>query len=893
MKKIKISELPEGTSLKGLYTMGTDANNQSVKVSLEFVETRTTAAETAAADAQTATEAAKTATTAAETAATSANAQAQNAEEQATEAKGAATAASQAADDATQAADAATEATTKATNATTAATEATTKANEAATAASAAATELKPSVEALQADVDHLNTTMGPYTDRESITLTPIATGSVIDNNGNKVAKSGWAIAEFTAEKGNVYLFKPNVQDGSVSIFAEAITSIETRAVDYTYTYNEDGTIATATATYNGKTHSYTYAYADDGTVTITEDGVGEVHALPLTYTTTVGSYSPLVRLNANAELPKDGYCRYMSHFKGNSSLKVVVSYKVGTADLTMLVTRDGVLASISTQLGNLSQKEDETRNEIAKIKEEYGEEYFSYGVQRDITVASPTLTRIGNLALHKTLPIQSKMRGCLLDDNGNVVQYLDAKDWTGETRDGSKGQVMVEIPAHYRKFTLDGNVYSCRLSEVPLAGYHRVPKMYISAYEVAACRSEKKLYSIVNLDPKYRGGYGGASQWDEDFRSQLGVPATSLNLIDYRAYARNRGTAGLNGCGWNCLTYDAYKAVYWLFVVEYATLNSQLDYTAELTTEGYHQGGLGAGVTNVHYIPWLGWMSYNPFIPCGHTDSLGNATGIVDYTFGFTFDAIPTPSTRLWYQYDASRTYPKGYYVFSSYKLYRALQETKGHKPTETDYWVEVGILYQGVYDATTAYTVDQCVSEGDKLYMCLQDCTGKDVTDTAYWTELTRTVCKVPRYRGIENPFGHIWKWCDGINIRISPTVESGGDGTSKVYTCSDPSKFSSTSYDGYNYVGDEARSSGWTKNIIGGEFGEIICSQIGGGTTTWYGDSHYTSIPTTETLRGALFGGYASFGSSAGLACVGSSNAPSFAHSLCGSRLCYHPE
>lgn len=41
MKKIKISELPLHDSLKGLYTIGTDDQNRSVKVSLEFVETRT------------------------------------------------------------------------------------------------------------------------------------------------------------------------------------------------------------------------------------------------------------------------------------------------------------------------------------------------------------------------------------------------------------------------------------------------------------------------------------------------------------------------------------------------------------------------------------------------------------------------------------------------------------------------------------------------------------------------------------------------------------------------------------------------------------------------------------------------------------------------------------
>lgn len=48
MKKIKVSELPVGTTLKGLYTLGTDVNNNSVKVSLEFVEEKANAANDAA-----------------------------------------------------------------------------------------------------------------------------------------------------------------------------------------------------------------------------------------------------------------------------------------------------------------------------------------------------------------------------------------------------------------------------------------------------------------------------------------------------------------------------------------------------------------------------------------------------------------------------------------------------------------------------------------------------------------------------------------------------------------------------------------------------------------------------------------------------------------------------
>ena len=222
-------------------------------------------------------------------------------------------------------------------------------------------------------DVDRIKESMGAYSDRPDITLTAKENNVAISTDGVKVSKSGWAIAEFTAEKGNEYLFKPNVIDGSVCIFAEKIDKVEKRGIDYTYTYNENGTIATATATYLGKTHIYTYSYttADSGAtdVAITDETGAVVTELPYQYLTTVGSYSPLVRLNAGAELPKDGYCRFMSHFQGNNSLKVAVSYKVGTADLTMKVVRDGVMASISTQLGNISQKENETRSLVMDLK--------------------------------------------------------------------------------------------------------------------------------------------------------------------------------------------------------------------------------------------------------------------------------------------------------------------------------------------------------------------------------------------------------------------------------------------------------------------------------------------------------------------------------------------
>lgn len=119
MKKIKISELPLYQSLKGLFVMGTDVNNRSVKVNLEFIESETTKA---VKDADTATAAAAKAAGLADEATKTANAAALRAD----------TAQAQAAQDAAEAAQAAKTAADEATTLTKAATEASEKATAAA-----------------------------------------------------------------------------------------------------------------------------------------------------------------------------------------------------------------------------------------------------------------------------------------------------------------------------------------------------------------------------------------------------------------------------------------------------------------------------------------------------------------------------------------------------------------------------------------------------------------------------------------------------------------------------------------------------------------------------------------------------------------------------------------
>lgn len=419
-----------------------------------------------------------------------------------------------------------------------------------------------------------------------------------------------------------------------------------------------------------------------------------------------------------------------------------------------------------------------------------YLEQQCAYGIEWNTSVSSAAATRIGNTDLHKSLPIQSRLRGCLLDDDGNVVEYLNPTNWKAHTLDGSRGQVMVEIPQHYRKFETEGTYRRCKISEYPLPGYHSVPKMYISAYEATVQRSTTKLCSVVNTDADYRGGNNN-SAWDGTYRSLLGRPATVISRTNFRNYARKRKTTTTE---WNCQDYNAYKAVFWLYYVEYANRNCQLAFNAEKDANGYAQGGLGNGVTTISYNDWNTYNSCYPFVPCGHTDELGNGSGEVAYEV------------------------PKD--------------------------------------DGTVLITI------------------------------------YANRYRGIENPFGHIWKWTDGINIKISPTEENGGDNTSKVFVADDPANYKDTGYDGYAVQGLEARTEGYVRQLVFGENGDIMPAVVGGGSTTYWADYHYTNIPTAEALRGVLFGGSATYGANAGFGSARSAYAPSNALASFGSRLCFIP-
>ena len=263
-------------------------------------------------------------------------------------------------------------------------------------------------------------------------------------------------------------------------------------------------------------------------------------------------------------------------------------------------------------------------------------EDIYSYGVEWDTTVADPTLTRIGNPLLHKSLPIQSQYKGCVAN-GAEINYYLNPNDWsqkadgTPSVLDGTDGTVRVHIPKFYGKSGVEGTKRWVRMSTIKMDNtWIEIPEMLVDAYRSTVdttVSATPKAVSVVNTTAQFRGGGNRTANdtyLDTDaFRSDLGKPRTNISRANMRTYATNAGS--------EMLCYEYYKWIfYWAWVVEYATLNSQKAYTADLTAEGYHQGGLGDGVTTWN-SDWNTYNGYYPLTPCGYCNDIGNFTGVKD----------------------------------------------------------------------------------------------------------------------------------------------------------------------------------------------------------------------------------------------------------------------
>ena len=472
-----------------------------------------------------------------------------------------------------------------------------------------------------------------------------------------------------------------------------------------------------------------------------------------------------------------------------NGKASVTWNWVVGNSSNTFVrvyaspnsVTGISTIHKIKLEYGDISTEWSPAWEDIPDLEERY-----AYGVEWDTASSSPDGVRVGNMQLHRELPIQSKMRRCLLDRDGGVKEYLDNElSWGGSYLDYA---VMTEMPEHWYKLYFNGTKFRMMLSEIPLPGYKHVDKFYISTYEARMYRTDNLLCSAAGAsklsDPNsihFRGG-DNTAEWDDTYRSLLGCPVTNLTRDQFRQAARKRGS------GWEMYTYGAHKTLFWLFAVEYATLNSQKPFNAQKDANGFAQGGLGPGP--IQMTDWTNFNNANPLIPCGYTNEFGNGSG--------------------------------------------------------------------------------------EKAYVVKNASGG------------THATLMANRYRGIENPFGHIWKYTDGANIQVT----TGDAGLSVLWTTDDPSNFSDTSYIGYDKKGNICRTNGYVKRVLLGEDGDIVTTEIGGSSSTYWCDYYYTYTSINRMLM-VRVGGDADRALDAGLTCVAANLAPSDGSRNSSSRLCFFPK
>ena len=406
------------------------------------------------------------------------------------------------------------------------------------------------------------------------------------------------------------------------------------------------------------------------------------------------------------------------------------------------------------------------------------GEVVDWYGVQWSETSSNPDCTRIGNMEMHRTLPIQSMMKPfditniedtvseiiLPIDDQFQKTSYANATNiqWSIVSRDTDN--IMIRIPEFWYTddYVPGTKTHNLKLCPHAKPGWYHHKEAYVSAYEVY--KSGDKLVSV---------------------KGQL--PTVNFNRTNGRTWARANGFDGETK--WNLYTYEEHRAICHLFLVEYATRNSQKAVNTELTPEGFRQGGLGSGCTT-------GTATINgaqtwSFMPTGSSDSLGSGSGEVTVT----------------------------------------IQQT------------------------------DQSGSN----------------TST-----ITR---KCNRYRGIENPFGHVWKHTDDV-------ISVYSNGYRTWYKSVKPDQFTTNKNASYKSLcASTMVSSGYKTEIKATPTCDFFAVSVSGGSeTTYWCDYNWDNTDASEHCL--LIGGRSDAGGSAGLFGLSSSDGVGVSSAIVGSRLTYLP-
>ena len=402
------------------------------------------------------------------------------------------------------------------------------------------------------------------------------------------------------------------------------------------------------------------------------------------------------------------------------------------------------------------------------------------YGVSWSETSSNPDCVRIGNMEMHRSLPIQSMMKPFVItnyrhqspenilpiDDNFSKSFYSTESNTQWEVVFSLDTDIMIRIPEFWYtdEYVPSSKTHNLKICPHAKPGWYHHKEAYVGAYELCETSpSSGKVCSAKGL-----------------------IPLVGRTREVLRKAVRGNGFDG--EAKWNLYTYEEHRAICHLFLVEYATRNSQKAVNTELTPEGFRQGGLGSGCTT-------GTATINgartwSFIPTGSSDSLGSGSGEV-------------------------------------------------------------------------TVTIQQTDSSGSNT------------------STITR---KCNRYRGIENPFGHIWKHTDDV-------ISVYGNGHRTYYKSIKPDQFATNKNNSYKPLTSAAVVTGYKTEIRATptcDFFAEACTN--GSETTYWCDYNWDNTDTSEHCL--LIGGDSDNGGAAGLFNLHSDHGVGSSAAYLGSRLTYLP-
>ena len=483
----------------------------------------------------------------------------------------------------------------------------------------------------------------------------------------------------------------------------------------------------------------------------------------------------------------------------------------------------------------------------------------MSYGISWKPNVADPVVTRVGNMSYHKTLPIQNNMKGCIaqMKDGAKIMYFLDPTDW--RWRENPRGSILKSqaLTVTASTYTLTNAIFSTFQYEGQWLKINDIPCQVLSIdtstntatinpdSPIDAGNYDVELGTVLN-------GYDGEvmvlvpefwiKSWDTDTRREVRISPSKIDdtwehqpKILIGAYHDTVLNTIPENMGY-LSTLEANSALSIANTHDYCRGgNKDITYDQYITSDRF-RSMLGKPITSTsratmrancrrsgkeilsylqykRVLYWLYFIEYANFNCQAEFNSELTSEGFRQGGLG---KGVTTTNSSYWDYYN-------------------------GYNPlTPNGYTNEFG---NGT-NIKAMTIVMPTVSGGEPTF-----------STTQY----------VPRWHGIENPFGDIWNNVDGIIINSSSIVENGKK-YSEVYATEDPLLYSDSDYSKMRVVGIELNENDYIKEWDLGNTAEIIPRLNGGNTTQYKCDYHWINDATG--LRTLFLGGNATYSGQAGL-------------------------